>query len=58
MPMRRIERELKCGMCCYRNAVNYPGMLVCYETEDHPGIAIVVRENQKACRIFRGGGNE
>ncbi len=25
-----------------------------YETEDHPGIAVTVKEEQAACRMFRG----
>ncbi|MBU2701666.1 hypothetical protein Ga0466249_002785 [Sporomusaceae bacterium BoRhaA] len=49
---RQIEREPKCGMCRYSNDVNYPGKLVCYETEEYPGIAIAVKDNQRACRIF------
>ncbi len=52
--MKRIERAPKCGMCRYANSINYPGQLVCYETKEHPGEAITVRENQEACRRFRG----
>jgi hypothetical protein len=56
--MKQVERDPKCGMCRYANSINYPGTLVCYETEEHPGVAIKVKENQPACRRFRAGDYE
>jgi hypothetical protein len=55
---QRIEREPKCGMCLHANDINYPGTLVCYETEEHPGKAIKVSERQQACRRYRPGDYE
>jgi len=56
--MRQAERKPKCGLCRYVNRITYHGTLVCYETEEHPGVAIKVNENQPACRRFRPGDYE
>lgn len=50
----RYNRDSKCGQCEYCNNKAYPDMCVCYETEEHRGVAITVKENQQACRQFRG----
>ncbi|MBU2701120.1 hypothetical protein Ga0466249_002231 [Sporomusaceae bacterium BoRhaA] len=44
--------EPKCGICKNRKSGIYPNKLVCYETEEHPGMAVEVKERQKPCRSF------
>jgi hypothetical protein len=51
----RYDLNPVCENCqrCVKD--KYPGsILVCYHTEEHPDVAIVVKPDQRGCRRFRG----
>jgi hypothetical protein len=51
----RYDNDPRCYKCAYSNEINYPGKLVCYESENRvegQAGAIEVKPND-VCRLFR-----